>query len=56
MEGWKHPEDESADVGAGTDAASGHEADREAKMAARSSDTCSGSLSEPGHLLPLGPC
>ena len=56
MEGWKHPEDESADAGAGTDAASGHEADGEAKMAARSSDTCSGNLSEPGHMLPLGPC
>ena len=55
-EDWKHPEDESAAVGAGTDTASGHVVDREAKMAAQSSDICSGSLSEPGHLLPLGPC
>ena len=36
MEGWKRPEDVSADVGAGIDASSGHESDREAKMAARS--------------------
>ena len=56
MEGWRHPEDESADVGAGIDASSVPESDREAKMAARSWDTCTGSLSEPGHLLPLGPC